>query len=249
MKEQNKYGLLWAAVWALACLAAFLRRGLYINAVDAKGLLLWFHPLELLLWAVVALGASLIILTVRKLDGSNVYEENFGKSAPVGYVLLAWVIGLMVLHNDFSGPAQVARLLRYVGMACVPALIWGAVSRVLGKKPFFLVHVVLTAFLLLHLVSRYQDWSGNPQLQDYVFDLLAMVALILFGYQSAAFEADMGNRRLQLGMGLLAVLLCGAALGRTEMTGLYAAGMVWAATDLCRLTPPAKKEVEPDDPA
>lgn len=249
MKKQMKFEWIRIAVWILACLAAFLRRGLYINATDAKGLLLWFHPLELLLWSVVALGSLLILFSVRKLDGSNVYEENFGKSVPVGYILLAWVIGLMVLFNDFSGPFRMAQLLRQVGMACIPALLWGAVCRARGKKPFFLVHVVLTVFLLLYLVSRYQDWSGNPQLQDYVFDLLALAALVLFSYQSAAFEANLGNRRLHLAMGLLSVLLCGAALGRTEMTRLYAAGMVWAVTDLCRLTPPEKKEVAPDDPA
>lgn len=249
MKEENKYGLLLLAVWALACGAAFLRRALYIHAVDAKGLLVRNHPLALLLWAVVALGGALILLSVRKLDGSNVYEKNFGREVPSGYLLMAAVIGCMVLLNRFDGMARFAQLLRILGGITVPALVWGGICRYRGKKPFFLIHGVLTVFLLLLLISRYQTWSGNPQLQDYVFDLLALAALVLFGYQTTAFEADRGSRRLQLAAGLLAILLCGAALGRTDMTGLYAAGMVWAATDLCRLTPPEKDEVDEHDPA
>lgn len=249
MKEENKHGLLLIAVWALACGAAFLRRALYIHAVDAKGLLVRNHPLALLLWAVVVLGGALILLSVRKLDGSNVYERNFEKCAPSGYVLLAAVIGWMVLMDRFSGMARFAQPLQVLGGLCVPALIWGGICRFRGRRPFFLIHGALTVFLLLLLISRYQAWSGNPQLQDYVFDLLALVALTLFSYQTTAFEADRGNRRLHLATGLLAVLLCGAALGRTDMTGLCAAGMVWAAMDLCRLTPPEKDEVDEHDPA
>lgn len=249
MKEETKSGLLLLAVWALGAAAAYLRRALYINAVDAKGLLVRSHPLALALWALVALGAGLILLGVRKLDGSNVYEKNFGREIPSGHLLLAAVIGWMVVLNRFPGAERMVRLLRVLGAVTVPALVWGGICRCRGKKPFFLLHGVLTVFLLLLLISRYQDWSGNPQLQDYVFDLLALVALVLFGYQTTAFEAGRGNRRLQLAAGLLAVLLCAAALGRTDMTGLCAAGLVWAATNLCRMTPPEKDEVDPHDPA
>lgn len=250
MKEENKYGLIWLAVWVLGCAGAFVRRGLYLHAVDAKGLLTRGHPLALLLWAVVLTGSALIFLTVRKLDGSNDYEENFPKAAPYGYIMLALVISRMVLQDTWDGGDRIAPLLRAVGTVTVPLLIWGGISRWRGKMPFFGVHGVLTVFLLLLLISRYQDWSANPQLMDYVFDLLALVALILFAYHCAAFAADRGNRRRQLGVGLMAVLLCGVCLGRTEMVGLYAAGMVWAATDLCRLMPPPEKDgVEPYDPA
>ena len=62
------------------------------------------------------------------------------------------------------------------------------------------------------------------------------------GFDDPAFEADMGSRRMQLATGLLAILMCAAALGRTETTGLFAAGMVWASTDLCHLTPPTQKD-------
>ena len=252
MNKQSKRGLLFLAVLVLAILAAFLRRGLYLHAVDARGLLISRLPLEIALWAVVLAGVAVIIGIVWKLDGSNAYEENFdaSASAALGYFLLAYVIGMMVLLNNFQGTDQIARLQRILGAIAVPGLVWGGVRRLRGKMPFFGIHVALCLFLLLYLISWYQLWSGNPQLQDYVFDLLAAVALILFSYQCAAFEAGIGRRRMQLALGMLSVLLCGGALAGSENPGLYAAGLVWAAADLCILAPPPKKEeVEPHDPS
>ena len=94
MKQQNKQGLLILCPWILGFAAAFLRRALYIQATDIKGLLIRNHPLALILWALVGLAAAFVLLSVRKLGGPNGYEENFGKALPTGYLLLAAVIGI-----------------------------------------------------------------------------------------------------------------------------------------------------------
>lgn len=248
MKIQTKFVYL---VPPLAVAVHGLRRALYLAAVDEKGLLVSGHPLSLALWAAVLCGAVLIAAAVWKLDGAGTYADNF-KAAPMAalaHLWLALVIGRMVLRNDFQGMDRIALLLRVVGAVTVPGLVWAGVDRFRGRKPFFLVHAGLTVFLLLYLISWYQVWSANPQMQDYVFDLLGGVALVLFGYQLTAFEADRGNRRLHLAMGLLAVLLCAGALAGPENFDLYGAGMIWAATDLCRVIPPKKDEVEVHDPA
>lgn len=252
MKNVKKSAVLLPAALVLAAAAYALRTALFAVAVDEKGLIAPNHPLEIALWAVVLAGFVLIAAIVWKLDGDAGYEENFGPSVmgAAGHFLLAFVILRMVLRNDFQGSDRMAGILRLLGAVTVPALLWGGVCRFRGRKPFFLIHVCLCAFLLLHTVSRYQGWSGNPQLQDYVFDLLASVALILFSYHCAAFGAGMGKRRMQLSAGLLAVLLCGGALAAGEMPGLYGAGLIWAAANLCRLDPPPKKEeVESHDPS
>ncbi len=244
MKKWNNYPLLPGAVLILSVAAYFLRRRLYAVAVDEKGLLIAHHPLGLLLWAVILAGAVLILLTVRKLDGSRVYEDNFAPSntAALGHFLMGCTALMMTLLSDFPLPDPVGTIWKALGLMTAAAMLWAGFCRTKGKKPFFGVHAALCLFLLLYLVSRYQLWSSNPQLQDYVFELLALVCLTLFSYHYAAFELGTGSRRMLLATGLLAVLLCGAANFRSQIPALYFSGLVWAAADLCRLDPPPKKD-------
>lgn len=222
--------------FAIACgTAAFgLRKCLYAFAVDQRGLLISGHPLTLALWAVVILASAFLLWNVRKMGGSNVYEDNFAPSslAALGHRLLAAGLLVTVLKGT-SAAGTVAVLWTILGFLSAPAAAWAAISRKKGEKPFFGTHAVLCLFLLVHMVSRYQVWSGDPQLQNYIFQLLACVALTLFSYYCAAFEADMGSRRMQLATGLLAVLLCTVALSGTEYRSLYLCGLIWAATNLC----------------
>ena len=222
--------------FAIACgTAAFgLRKCLYAFAVDQRGLLISGHPITLALWAVVILAAAFLLWNVRKMGGSNVYEDNFAPSslAALGHGFLAAGLLVTVLRNAPTA-GNVASLWKVLGFLSVPAVTWAAISRAKGEKPFFGTHAVLCLFLLVHMVSRYQVWSGDPQLQNYLFQLLASVSLTLFSYYCAAFEADMGSRRMQLATGLMAVLLCTVALSGSEYRSLYLCGLIWAATNLC----------------
>lgn len=231
-------------------IAAFgLRTALYTFAVDVKGLLVSGHPLTYALWAVVATGAAFILWNVRNQKGSNTYEDNFAPSndAAVGSGLMALGLLMTVTGQPTAASGTLGLLWKILGIFSIPAVALSGVSRYRGKHPFFGFHALLCIFLLIHMVSRYQVWSGNPQFQDYIFELLATIALTLFSYHCAAFETDMGSRRMQLATGLLAVLLCPAALAGCESGWLYIYGTVWAFSNLCSLTPP--REVTADDAA
>jgi len=252
MKEPKRIAWLPAVVLSLSILALSLHRGLYAVALDEKGLLIARHPLTFMLWAAVLAGAALILLTVRNLDGSNVYEDNFAPStlALLGHIHIGLTVALMAMLYPLPMGGPISFLWKVLGILCGGAMIWGGICRKKGTKPFFGIHAGLTVFLLLYLLSRYQSWSGNPQLQDYVFELLALVFLVLFSYQFAAFEAGMGSRRSQLITGLFVLLLWGPASFRGQVPGLYFSGAFWAVTNLCRLIPPPEKdEVESHDPA
>lgn len=213
--------------------AAFgLRKCLYAFAVDQRGLLISGHPLTLALWAVVILAAAFLLWQARK---HSVCEYSFAPSAAAaaGSTLLAVGLLMTVLHHTPSGTGTITLLWKILGFLSAPSVMWAGISRRKGQKPFFGTHAVLCLFLLVHMVSRYQVWSGDPQLQNYIFQLLACVALTLFSYYCAAFEADMGSRRMQLATGLLAVLLCTVALSGSEYRSLYLCGLIWAATNLC----------------
>jgi len=252
VKNLKKQPLLTGAVLVLGIAAGLLRRGLYAAALDEKGLLTPNHPLAIALWAVAAAGSLLILWAAGKPEGSLVREASFRPSSLsfLGHCFLACTVLMMTLLDSFPLSGHVHTLWRVLGFLSGPALVWAGICRLKGKTPFFGIYGALCLFLLLYLVSCYQLWSSNPQLQDYVFELLALVALILFCYHRAAFAAGMGKQRQLLITGLLAVLLCGAANYRAHIPALYAGGLFWAAAELWYPgLPPVKDEVDTHDPA
>ena len=94
----------------------------------------------------------------------------------------------------------------------------------------------------MHMVSRYQPWSGVPQAQNWVFSLLGVIGLTLCGYHRSAFSAGSGHRRAYLITHLLTLFCCCAALPHTDYFWLYLGGVLWSGTGLCRITPVPETE-------
>ena len=239
MKKRKKGQDLLLTMVVLGNFAMVLRRQLYLTAVDHKGLLLRFTTLEILLLALTGAAFAILFLGLKNDRGSSVYEENYVASVPAGLGHVAAAAGIFLLVRG-GNPVAVnvlTRLWRPLGMAAAVCLILAGVLRMFGKKPFFLLHVVPCVFLLVHMVTNYQVWSSNPQMQDYLFALLANLSLALFAHYTAAFEADLGNRKMVLGAGLAAVYLCLAELGWSQHPAMYFGCMFWALTGMCRALP------------
>ena len=220
--------------------ALALRKGLYAAAVDAKGLLVRNHPLGIAL-TVLTIGVLIrIALVIRKSDGSDEYDDNYRADLPAAMGSLAAGAGILatVLNAAPMMGGYLETLWYCLGLAAPVCLMLAAMARVLGKKPFFLFHAAVCLFFLVHIVSHYQLWSGNPQMQDYVFSLLGATALMLFGFYAAAMEAGCGNRRMTLGTGLAAIYLCLGELARSSCPWLYLGGSLWVLTDLLSLQNP-----------
>lgn len=221
---------------ALSGIAFVLRWLLLHLAVDKKGLIQAHHPLTLLLWLVTAAVVGLILAAALGRKGSGEYADNFGPSRLGAGGALALAVGILISALG-SGVAhsglEMARDL--LGIPAVMALAALAYLRWKGQKPVFLLHAAVCVFFAVHMVSRYQLWSSNPQIQDYVFSLFACVGLMLLAYQQAAFEAGMGRRRSLLAVGLMTVFACFVAVSGTEDSILYFTGGLWAATALCSL--------------
>ena len=244
MRNKGKGSFLPLIMALLGSVAMLLRRQLYLTAVDGKGLLVRHTPLGWMLLALTAAVLCAVWLVLRKDRGNASYEDNYSASIPAALGHLAAAAGMFTLvSGGVSGMAGGLGLLwLHLGQAAPVCLVLAGILRLFGKKPFFLFHVIPCLFLMVHMVGSYQLWSSNPQLQDYLFALLAVISLILFAHYTAAFAADLGNRKMVLFSGMAAVYLCLAELGWTDAPGFYLGGMLWALTGICKIAPPQAAE-------
>lgn len=229
-------------IWGIAALV--LRKTLYTTAVDIKGLLLRYHPLEIAL-VVLTIGVLIrILVAVRKLDTPGGYAEHSvsGILGAIGNVAAGAGILVTVLTAAPGMGGYLETIWRYLGLAAPVCLLLAGIARLLGKKPFFLLYVVVCLFFVLHIVTHYQFWSGDPQLQNYIFTLLGTMALMFFAFYSATLEAGCGSPRIRLGMGLAAIYLCTAELARSYCPALYFGSILWVLTELVNTVSPSEGE-------
>ena len=233
MKRNTGSALLPVLMLILGAAAFALRSALYAVAVDVKGLLLRGHPLEIGLTALTVAAMLLAALVAWKEEKSGFDAKPLGNclaalgNAAAGAGILATVLTAESLAAGYLASAW--QILGYAAPAC---LLLAGITRMLGKRPFFLLYVAACLFFLVHIVTRYQLWSANPQMQDYVFALLAAMAQMFFGFYEASQEAGCGNYRMKLGMGLAAIYLCLAELARSSCPALYLGGILWVLTEL-----------------
>lgn len=217
----------------LGVAALVLRKLLYIVAVDAKGLLLRNHPLEIVLEVLTGLVLVLVLLSVRKTK-NNCVETQFAANLPAALGNLAAGAGILatVMTEPAAMGGYLESLWQILGLAAPVGFLVAAFARVRGKMPFFGLHVVGCLFFVLHIVSRYQMWSGDPQMQEYIFSLLGAMTLMFFAFYTAAMEAGCANLRVMQGMGLVSLYLCTAELARSACPWLYLGGLLWVLTEL-----------------
>lgn len=246
MKRNSRGRGLSVLMLLLGIAALVLRKMLYTVAVDDKGLLLQNHPLEILLTALTAAVLTVILLAVRKLQGDRCYETLYSADLPAAFGNIAAGAGILI--TSLTGASGVGGYLesvwRILGLAAPVCLGLAGLARAWGKKPFFLLHVAACLFYVVHIVTRYQLWSGNPQMQDYIFALLGAVALMFFGFYTAALEAGCGSLRMMRGMGLAALYLCTGELARSSCPALYLGGIFWVLTDLCSMQNLSSDEIK-----
>ena len=230
MKAKSGSAVLPVLMLILGAVAYGLRTALYGVAVDVKGLLLRGHPLEIALAALSAVALILAALAGRKQEPDAESSGNF--LAALGNAAAGAGILVTVLTAPSMPAGYLTSAWQILGYTAPVCLLLAAFARAMGKQPLFLLHVAVCLFFLVHIVTRYQLWSANPQMQDYVFALLGAMALMFFGFYNASQEAGLGNQRMKLGMGLAAVYLCLAELARSSCPALYLGGILWVLTDL-----------------
>ena len=239
MKRMNnpKSASLWMLLLGLAAAAA--RGLLYLLAVEGEGLIRRGHPCTLVLAVLCAAAVLLSLIPLFGKKASGRWEDHFlpGRGSALGCAVMAACIAETVASGNDLARGNLVLLWEISGLLAAAGLLWAAFAQKKGKKPFLLVYTLVCLFLALHMVSRYQVWSGDPQVMDWAFSLLGAVGMTLCAYQMAAFCIDGGHCRTFLLEGGLSVFFCCAALPQADYFWLYLGGAVWVFTALWGMAP------------
>ena len=210
-----------------------------LGTVDQRGLLLRGHISQILSWIVTAGVLGLLFFVTRPLAQAPKYSFNFPVSLVGGIGSILAAVGILLsaykLLNTFSD--NLTTITVYGSVLAAAALILSGFGRIQGKQWNILPHCVVCLWFLLLLICQYRQWSAEPQMQLYAFQLLATVFLMVGTYQRACFHAEMGNRQSYTFFRLAGAYFCMAALPGSEFWLFYLCAAIWSATDLCNLTP------------
>lgn len=217
-------------------LGFLLRIWLYATGVDEKGLIITSHPANALIFILTALVIAVLFLCTRSLNAKHSYSELFPGSKTGAAGCFAAAAGILVtdtveifLKRD---PITTATLI--LGLAAAACLLFLGFCRLKQLRPSFLFHTVVTVYMMLHPLSQYRLWSSDPQLQNYCFQLLASVFLLLACYHRTALDVKGGNCKWYALYNQAALFFCCLSLN-TGSWLFYLTMAVWTATNLCSL--------------
>ncbi|MBO5869028.1 MAG: hypothetical protein J6Q54_08975, partial [Oscillospiraceae bacterium] len=183
-------------IWIGSILGFGLSMGIALQERDDRGLLPDSHPLLVCLLILTAAVMLLLFLGTRNLRNSLSYKKLFPRSVPalVGNILAALgttAYSIDLLMKPVSGVSIVAGV---AGCLAAVVLVFLGLFRSKALRPHYLLHSIVTIFLVLRTIASYQTWNTTPQLQLFLFPLLATVFLPISLYQRAALDGDCGNR-------------------------------------------------------
>lgn len=226
-------------------LGLVLRAWLALAGTDEKGLLVTTHPAHILVFVLTALVLAAIFLCVRPLGALNRYPDLFpnGVLSGTGCIVAALGILWVSLREHSLRSDTVTTVCLFLGVLAAVCLIFVAIHRFRQRRPAFWFHVVITLFLMIHLISQYRLWSSEPQLQVYFFPLLSSVFLMLTAYYSTVLDAKKTSRRWFVFCNQCALFFCCVSVW-SDSWPFYLTMGFWMFTGLCRLDVPEAESTE-----
>lgn len=215
-----------------------VRNWLYRSAMDSNGLFVTFHPANLLTWVVAFVSVAVLILCLRFPMPGGEYLKLFPKSvaATVGCFIGAVGIAVCSVTELMSLPkadyAAVATLV--TGMVGSASLVYLGLCRLWDMHPGTAFRCLVCLFFVLHLVSQYRTWSAEPQLQEYFFQLMASVLMMLCSYHRATLDSGKHPLRRYLIFHQLSLFFCCMSMvGQNRL--FYLTMGVWTLLDSCAI--------------
>lgn len=234
---------------ALGCggIGMMLRVWLLISGVDSEGLIIRSHPVHTLVWVLTAVFFVILAASTWGMAKPGKYALSFPKS--VWGAVGSWIgaAGMLIgaITSFTSGKDFLDVVVGITGLLAAGGLAFGGWCRYQGRHPAFFFHAAVCVHLALRLVSSYRMWSADPQLEDYVFQMLALVCLMLAAYYRAAFDANMGSSAGYLNTALSAVFFSCMALPGADGKAFFICMALWLLTNPCKVA--GEEEAEFDE--
>ena len=242
MKLKPKYLPLIGLVTGLSALACRYR--LFTTGIDERGLLRTDHPGNALTYILMAVALTAVFLCSRPAPKTATWGRVFRPSllSLIGSCLAAAGLAYTALTEQGSGLGAFPMILTCLGVAAALAIGLGSLFRYQKKAPQAAFHVVVTLYMMLHILSQYRGWNFEPQLQQYLPQLLASVFLMLSAYHRAALDGGEGNYRSYLFFNYGAVFFCLLAVYSATPV-FYLSMALWTVTTQCDPLSPAPMEL------
>lgn len=224
-----------AAVFALGGLITMLLRfWLLKTGVDDRGLLVTGHLGYILSYLLTfALPISLLCLLGK---GKRTVRFSPTFLTAVGFFALAIGLGIAAWKLLSSTSLVMHTATGIFGMAGALCALVAGIYALKGFRTHPLFFSPGALFFACFLFCRYQQWSAEPELQLYVFQLAAAVLSMISLYQRSALAVGIGSGKMYVLWSRSAVLTCLAAIPGSQLPLLWMAMAVFFALDGCEET-------------
>ena len=240
--------VLYGSTLAAGLASLGLHRYMMENYLDGKGLLVSGNLPGYLLMAVGAAFAVVLMAVLRTIGGNGSYEDAFPAGKVSGGLMLLGGVILVLGCSELSTTGNAGltglsgMLLKVIPRLAAASMGVMGLCRIMGKRCSVVFGGIICLFYMLMLVTNYRLWSADPQLQDYAYQLLAQVLLMLCSFHRTCGDAGVVQRKKLLSTGLAAVFCAIAALSMDFQRPFFLASALWALGSICDVS------VFPEDP-
>lgn len=215
---------LFYCIFALLGVAGMGLQSWYLKAApDEKGLLIPGHPGIWLTFALLGVVLVLTFASMKYIQAPRLSPaiRSVGAAMTAGFTAIA--AGVLLSRKNYL-------LFGLCALSAISALyiLWAQTTR---RKPHYTAYGLFAVCFMFYLISRYQVNSAEPETARYVFQILALVCLMLVFYQQAAIRAGTGRFGSYHVWRSLALFLSLTAMPGSHNPMLYLAGAVWLLVD------------------
>lgn len=223
MKKLFSHPLFYCVFAVLGIVGMLLQFWFFSVAPDSRNLMPVWHIASILTLMVIAVALVLIALSLRLIQ----FPKNPVLIRAIGAVLAAvftaisaWT--LLRQQNYLTGVLAILAALSSL------YVVWARMGK---RRVFYGVYAVFALCYMFYLISRYRSWSAEPETLRYVYQLLALVCMMLVFYQKAALQARTGRFGAYHLWHSLATVLSLTAVPSAANPMLYLAGAIWLILD------------------